>query len=115
MTPNCLFCEIISGKRNAAILLQNEYLTAFNDINPKAPVHILIVPQKHISTTNDLTPEDEMIVGKMFLAAKTLAEEAGISEKGYRLVMNCNQEAGQSVYHIHLHLLGGRWMQWPPG
>ena len=88
---------------------------AFKDINPQAPIHILIIPKKHIPTINDLSPEDAELVGKMVLLAKKLAADQGIAERGYRLVFNCNREGGQMVFHIHLHLLGGRAMGWPPG
>ncbi|MFQ5823611.1 MAG: histidine triad nucleotide-binding protein [bacterium] len=112
---HCLFCEIIEGKRGGNIIYKDDTVIAFRDINPQAPVHILIVPKKHISTINDMQSEDESLVGKMFLAAKEIAAQEEIDQKGYRLVLNCNHEAGQSVYHLHLHLLGGRWMRWPPG
>lgn len=112
---NCIFCEIVEGKRPGDIVYTDDTVIAFRDINPKAPVHILIVPKKHIATINDLEPEDESIVSNMFLTAKSLAAKEGIEKKGYRLVINCNHEAGQSVFHVHLHLLGGRWMRWPPG
>ncbi len=113
--PNCIFCEIVAGKRSGETVYKDDHVVAFRDINPQAPVHILIVPMKHISTLNDLQSEDEILVGKMFAVAKAIAAREGIDQKGYRLVINCNHEAGQSVYHIHLHLLGGRWMRWPPG
>ncbi|MFQ5752812.1 MAG: histidine triad nucleotide-binding protein [bacterium] len=112
---NCIFCEIIAGKRSGDIVYKDADVIAIRDINPQAPVHILIIPIKHIATTNDLTPENAHLIADMFLAAKSIASHEGIEKKGYRLVLNCNQEAGQSVYHIHLHLLGGRWMRWPPG
>ena len=115
MMSKCIFCEIIKGNRPADIVHKDDDVIAFPDINPKAPVHILIVPKKHISTINDLEVDDAILVGKMFLTAKLLAAKEGIDDKGYRSVINCNHEAGQSVFHIHLHLLGGRWMRWPPG
>ncbi len=111
----CLFCDIVVGKIKGDIVHRDDDVVAFRDVNPQAPVHILIVPQKHISTTNDLDPESAKVIGKMCLAAKSLASQEGIAESGYRLVMNCNAGAGQSVFHIHLHLLGGRRMAWPPG
>lgn len=112
---NCIFCEIVDGRRSGDIVYKDDAVVAFRDKNPQAPVHILIVPQKHIATINDLQPEDEKLVGQMFLAAKTIAAREKTDRNGYRLVINCNHEAGQSVYHVHLHLLGGRWMRWPPG
>lgn len=112
---DCLFCDIVDQKKPAKVVMEDDHVVAFEDINPQAPVHILIVPRRHIATVNDLAAEDAAVVGQLFLAAQRLAAEQGIHERGYRLVMNCNQEAGQSVYHIHLHLLGGRWLRWPPG
>jgi len=112
---DCLFCKIINKEINSDILFEDDAVLAFKDINPQAPIHFLIVPQKHISTINDLQQEDEKITGKMILTAQSLAKQENIDEKGYRLVFNCNSDGGQEVYHIHLHLLGGRQMQWPPG
>jgi histidine triad (HIT) family protein len=113
--PDCLFCRIAAGDLPADIVHQDEELVAFRDIHPQAPTHILIIPRRHIETLNDLTAADGEIVGRMILTAQTLAAREGIAEAGYRTVMNCNREAGQSVFHIHLHLLGGRPMGWPPG
>lgn len=112
---DCLFCKIVSGEIPGNIVFQDDDVLAFRDLNPQAPTHILVIPKKHIATTNDLQPEDAALVGKMYLAAKQIARDEGIAEKGYRTVMNCNREAGQSVFHIHLHVLGGRPMSWPPG
>ena len=112
---DCLFCKIVSGEIPGNIVFQDDDVLAFRDLNPQAPTHILVIPKKHIATTNDLQPEDGTLVGKMYLAAKQIASDEGIAEKGYRTVMNCNREAGQSVFHIHLHVLGGRPMSWPPG
>jgi histidine triad (HIT) family protein len=111
----CLFCKFVSGEITPNIVYQDDEVLAFRDINPQAPTHILIIPKRHIPTLNDLTPDDAELVGKLYLTAKKLAEDEGIDEPGYRTVMNCNEEAGQSVFHIHLHLLGGRPMAWPPG
>lgn len=94
---------------------QDEQIMAFRDINPQAPSHILIIPKKHISTLNDLEEEDASLIGQIMLTAKHIAKDLGYSEEGYRTVFNCNAHGGQSVYHIHLHLLGGRQMLWPPG
>jgi histidine triad (HIT) family protein len=110
-----LFTKIINGEIPATIIYQDDDVVAFADISPQAPVHVLIVPRREIPTVNDLTEGDAVLVGKMALAAQKIAREAGISEGGYRLVMNCNADAGQTVFHLHMHLLGGRQMSWPPG
>ena len=112
---DCLFCRIIAKKTPAKIIYDEEDVTAFEDVNPQAPVHTLIVPKKHLSTTLDITEEDNELIGRLFMVANRVAMEKGIAERGFRLVMNTNPGAGQSVYHIHLHLLGGRPMHWPPG
>jgi len=112
---SCLFCRIVAGEIPAKIAYQDDALVAFHDVNPQAPVHVLIVPRKHIATLNDVTPDDELLIGRMHARAAALARELGIAERGYRAVFNCNSEAGQSVFHIHLHVLGGRPMAWPPG
>jgi histidine triad (HIT) family protein len=103
-----LFLKIISGELPGDILYQDDLVTAFRDINPAAPTHVLIVPNKLIATANDLTEEDEQIAGRMLLVARKLAEQEGIAEDGYRLIINCNRHGGQEVYHLHLHLIGGR-------
>jgi len=113
--PDDLFLKIINREIPADIVYETDELLAFRDINPQAPVHILIIPKEHIPTMNDLDASHAEMVGKLMLAAKALAEQEGIAEDGYRVVMNCNQAGGQAVYHIHLHLIGGRQMQWPPG
>lgn len=112
---DCLFCKIVSGDIPAEILYQDEQVLAFRDISPQAPTHILIIPKRHITTINDIAEEDATLIGQMVLTAKKLAAQEGLAEDGYRLAMNCNENGGQSVYHIHLHLLGGRRMTWPPG
>lgn len=112
---DCIFCKIVSGDIPGDIVYQDDDVLAFRDLNPQAPTHILIIPRKHIATTNDIQPEDAELVGKMYLAAKQVAADEGIAEPGYRAVMNCNAGAGQTVFHIHLHLIGGRPMGWPPG
>ncbi|TNF33038.1 MAG: histidine triad nucleotide-binding protein [Gammaproteobacteria bacterium] len=112
---DCIFCKIASGDIPANIVYQDDHVVAFRDLNPQAPTHILVIPRKHIANTNDLQMEDAELIGKMYLAAKHIAHEEGIAEKGYRTVLNCNRDAGQTVFHIHLHLLGGRPMSWPPG
>jgi len=112
---DCIFCKIISGDIPGDIIYQDDDVLAFRDLNPQAPTHFLVIPKKHISTINDLQSEDAELVGKLYLAAKQVAKDEGIAESGYRAVMNCNAGAGQTVFHIHLHVLGGRGMNWPPG
>ena len=115
MSDDCLFCRILNGDIPADIIFESETAIGFRDINPQAPTHVLIIPRKHISTINDLEDDDKELVGELHLAAKHIAADEGLSESGYRVVMNCNEGAGQSVFHIHLHLLGGRGLAWPPG
>ena len=105
---DCLFCKIVNQELPADVVYEDDELLAFNDISPQAPTHILIIPKLHIATVNDLTESQLDLPGNMILRAKALASEKGIAESGYRLIMNCNPEGGQTVYHIHLHLLGGR-------
>lgn len=111
---DCLFCKIIAGDIPATLTYQDNKVVAFNDINPQAPHHLLIVPKQHISTLNDL-PDQNNPTGHMIQIATKLASELGLAQPGYRIVMNCNADAGQTVFHIHAHLLGGRKMHWPPG
>jgi len=113
--PGNLFEKIISREIPADIIFENNDVLAFRDINPQAPTHILIIPKKCIESINFLEKEDKDLIGDLFLAAKEIAAEEGIAKDGFRLVINCNDHGGQSVYHLHLHLLGGRQMQWPPG
>ncbi|MDT8453004.1 MAG: histidine triad nucleotide-binding protein [Gammaproteobacteria bacterium] len=115
MMSECLFCRLVKGEIPSDIVYENDEVIAFRDQNPQAPTHVLVIPRKHISTVNDLTAEDKNVVGEMLLAAKAVAAQDGIAEDGYRLIMNCNKGAGQTVFHIHLHVLGGRVMNWPPG
>ena len=115
MSSDCLFCKILAGEIPADIVYESETAVAFRDINAKAPTHVLVIPRKHISTINDIEQDDQEIIGSLFTAAKEIAAQAGIAEDGYRAVMNCNEDAGQSVFHIHLHVLGGRVLAWPPG
>ena len=112
---NCLFCKILSGDIPADIVYESETAIAFRDINPQAPTHLVIIPRKHIATINDIVEEDEVLVGSLYSAAREIAAAEGIAEDGFRTVMNCNEGAGQTVFHIHLHLLGGRPLTWPPG
>jgi histidine triad (HIT) family protein len=112
---DCLFCRIISGQIPGQFVHQDDQLVAIRDINPQAPLHVLIVPRRHIATLNDLNPDDDALVGAMNRAAAAIAQENGYADRGYRTVFNCNREAGQTVFHIHLHLLAGRGLTWPPG
>jgi histidine triad (HIT) family protein len=111
----CLFCKIVNREIPASIVYEDDRVLAFNDINPQAPVHILIVPKRHISTLNDLQPDDDAIVGELVRRAAAIATDKQISAGGFRTVFNTNRDAGQTVFHIHLHLLGGRSLEWPPG
>jgi len=106
---------MVSGEITPDVVFEDDDVMAFRDVNPQAPMHVLVIPKTHIATVNDLTPENAALVGKLYLAAQQIAVDEGVAEPGYRMVMNCNPEAGQSVYHIHLHVLGGRPMSWPPG
>ena len=112
---DCLFCRILAGEIPASVIYEDERLVAFNDINPQAPLHALIIPRRHIATLNDLGPHDDALVGSMQRAAAAIAKEHGYSDQGYRTVFNTNRDAGQTVLHIHLHLLAGRGLTWPPG
>jgi histidine triad (HIT) family protein len=112
---DCLFCKIIARQIPGSIVYEDDRLIAFNDINPQAPTHVLIVPKRHIATLNDLQPGDDGIVGEMVRRAAAIAKERGLDAGGFRAVFNTNRDAGQTVFHIHLHLLGGRSMTWPPG
>ena len=112
---DCLFCKIVNGDIPSDKVYEDDYVLAFNDLNAQAPTHILIIPKKHISTMNDLQAQDTEVVGQLMQVAANIAKDKGFSDAGYRVVMNCNQDGGQAVYHIHLHLLGGRAMAWPPG
>lgn len=110
---DCLFCKMVAGVIKPDIVFEDENILAFRDINPQAPVHILIIPKRHIATLNDL--DDTLLAGQILQTAVTLAKQEGIAETGYRTVFNCNKHGGQDVYHLHLHLLGDRQMTWPPG
>jgi histidine triad (HIT) family protein len=112
---DCLFCKILAGEIPADIVYESDLAIAFRDINPRAPTHVLIIPRKHIATINDIGDDDHAIIGGMYAAARDIAAAEGLSGDGYRAVMNCNEAAGQTVFHIHLHLLGGRTLGWPPG
>jgi histidine triad (HIT) family protein len=112
---SCLFCKIVAGEIPSKRVYEDDELLAFEDIKPEAPVHLLIIPKRHIATLNEAQPGDDELLGSMMRRAAALARERGIDEAGYRTVMNCNSNAGQTIFHIHLHLLGGRRMSWPPG
>lgn len=111
----CLFCRIVAGEIPASKVYEDDDLLAFNDVNPQAPLHVLLVPKRHIATLNDLLETDDSLTGKLVRAAGAIAREKGHADGGYRTLFNCNSDAGQTVFHIHLHLLAGRRLGWPPG
>jgi len=112
---DCLFCSIVEGKIKANLVYQDDSIVAFKDIAPKAPVHILIIPRQHLVSVSDIAEADRALIGQIFQVAARLAREQGIADSGYRVVVNSGADAGQSVFHLHYHLLGGRQMSWPPG
>ncbi len=112
---DCIFCKIAAGEIPATKVYDDGEVLAFRDINPEAPVHLLVIPRRHIATLNDLTAADVALIGRLYLAAKQVATELGVAENGYRTVINCNRDAGQIVFHVHMHLLAGRELGWPPG
>lgn len=112
---DCIFCKIISGEIPSEKVYEDDQVTAFHDLNPAAPTHLLIVPNKHIRSINAIAEEDEQLIGHLFTTARQLAEKSGIDESGYRLIVNTGPDAGQAVFHLHLHLLGGRRMKYPMG
>lgn len=112
---DCLFCKIINKEIPAKTVYEDDNVLAFEDINPQAPVHIIVIPKKHIATSLDVKDEDNELIGRMLQVASIIAKDKGIAERGFRTVINCNREAGQTVFHLHLHLFGGRAMNWPPG
>ena len=112
---SCIFCRIGSGEIKADVVAEDDDLVAFRDLAPQAPTHLLVIPRKHFATVNDLGASDAALVGRLVLTAKDLAAKQGFAEAGYRLVLNCNAHGGQSVPHLHLHVLAGRQMVWPPG
>jgi len=115
MSDDCLFCRIAAGEIPAKIVREDAIAVAFEDINPHAPLHVLVVPRQHIATLNELTDGDEALVGHLVGMARDIARDRGFDDSGYRTVFNCNADGGQTVFHIHLHLLGGRSLTWPPG
>lgn len=112
---DCIFCKMAAGEIKPAIVYETDRILAFRDINPRAPVHVLVIPKQHVATLNDLDAGDTHLAGELLQAAKTVAEMEGLAESGYRMVINCNAHGGQEVFHLHLHVLGGRAMKWPPG
>ena len=112
---DCLFCKIIGREIPGSIVYEDDHVIAFNDIKPQAPTHVLVVPKRHIESLNELQPGDDQIVGELIRRAAAIAKERGVSAGGFRTVCNTNRDGGQTVFHIHVHLLGGRRMQWPPG
>ena len=112
---DCLFCKMARGEIKPQVVYENGQVMAFRDINPQAPVHVLVIPKRHIATLNDATQDDGELLGALFLGAREVAQREGIADSGYRTAMNCNADAGQTVFHIHLHVLGGRRLGWPPG
>lgn len=111
----CLFCNIANGSIPANKVYEDDEVVAFHDINPVAPIHILVIPRRHIASAAEFTDEDASLIGRMHVVATGIADEMGFAEPGYRTVMNCNRDGGQTVFHVHLHLLAGRGMHWPPG
>lgn len=112
---SCLFCKIAAQEIPTKLIYEDEHIVAFHDIAPQAPHHVLIIPRSHIATINDITPENHCLIGDLMGVAKKIAARLNIADSGYRVIMNCNKNGGQAVYHIHFHLLGGRQMDWPPG
>jgi histidine triad (HIT) family protein len=112
---DCLFCKIADGRIPAKLVHQDEDTVAFEDLDPQAPVHLLVVPRRHVARVSELTPEDDAVMGKLYRVAASLARARGVAEGGFRVVMNTNADGGQVIFHVHLHLLGGRVMGWPPG
>ncbi len=112
---DCLFCKIVEGTIPAKKVHEDEHTLAFHDIAPHAPTHVLVIPRRHVPTLNDVTLEDRELMGSLLLSATKVARELGVADSGYRLVMNCNRDAGQTVFHVHVHVLGGRPLAWPPG
>jgi len=111
----CLFCKIINREINATIVYEDDRIVAFNEITPQGPTHVLVVPRRHIPTLNDLEPGDDQLVGELIRRAAAIAKSKGIAAGGYRTVFNTNHDSGQTIFHIHLHLIGGRALHWPPG
>ena len=115
MSDECLFCKIAAGEIPAKIVREDATALAFEDVNPQAPLHVLVIPRRHVATLNELTDDDETLVGHLVGMARDIARDRGLDSSGYRTVFNCNADGGQTVFHIHLHLLAGRTLAWPPG
>ena len=115
MSEDCIFCRIADKTIPSDIVYEDDEILAFKDVNPQSPLHLLFIPKKHISSVNEVSSEDAEVIGRIILKIRDMAKEAGVSESGYRIVMNCNEDAGQEVFHLHVHLLGGRKFTWPPG
>lgn len=113
--PSCVFCGISRGEIPSTLVHEEDDLVAFRDLNPQAPTHVLVIPRRHVASVNDLAGGDEELVGRLVLAAREVASKEGLSDGGYRLVLNTGADGGQTVHHLHLHVLGGRTMSWPPG
>ena len=112
---DCLFCKMVAGDIKPDTVYEDNDVLSFRDINPQAPFHVLVIPKKHIPTPNDMEKADAALIGKLLLTAQQVAQQDGFAEKGYRTVMNCNKDGGQTVFHLHLHVFAGRSMRWPPG
>jgi histidine triad (HIT) family protein len=112
---DCLFCRIAEGRIPATLVFSNDEIVAFRDINPQAPTHVLVIPRRHITSVLDLSPDDEALAGRLLRMAASIAKAEKIADAGFRLVLNCNRDGGQTVFHLHVHLVGGRAMTWPPG
>lgn len=112
---DCIFCRIAAGEIPADVVYEDDLVVGFRDLSPQAPTHVLLIPRKHIATLNDLTPEDDASIARLYTAAVQVAGREGLAERGYRTLINCNADGGQTVFHVHLHLMGGRQMGWPPG
>ena len=115
MDTECIFCKIANKEIDASLIYEDEKIVAFSDLNPQAPVHLLFIPKKHISSMNDMQEEDAELLSHLFLKIKEVAKQKAIADGGYRIVTNCNKDGGQEVFHLHVHLLGGRKLTWPPG
>ena len=115
MSQECIFCKIVAGEISASKVYDDDYVLAFNDINPQAPTHVLVIPKRHIESLATVEPEDGQLLGHLLTTASRLARETGLAERGYRVVLNIGQDGGMAVYHLHAHILGGRRMGWPPG
>lgn len=115
MADDCIFCKMAAGAIKPDTVYEDDEILAFRDIHPQAPVHVLVIPKRHIATLNDVTAADTALIGRLLLIAKQIAADSGVAESGYRTLISCNRGGGQTVFHLHLHLLGGRHMKWPPG